>query len=119
MQGSHFMRWADNTEKFSRPIENVVAILGNEVVDLNILDKKGESLFNYTKKGKGLKHWLNDMSLKTHNEIAAKGSEFAKKNIWKLNLAHACGLAYSAITLGILLPMVNAKMTEYKSKKSA
>ena len=85
----------------------------------NILDKKGESLFNYTKKGKGLKHWLNDMSLKTHNEIAAKGSEFAKKNIWKLNLAHACGLAYSAITLGILLPMVNAKMTEYKSKKSA
>ena len=82
----------------------------------NLLDKKGEHLFNYTKKGKGLKHWLNDMSLKTHNEIAAKGSEFAKKNIWKLNLAHICGLAYSAITLGILLPMVNAKMTKYKSR---
>ncbi len=82
----------------------------------NLLDKKGDKLFNYTKDGKGLKHWLNDMSLKTHNEIAAKGKEFAKKNIWKLNLAHAAGLAYSAITLGILLPMVNAKMTEYRSK---
>ncbi len=83
----------------------------------NLLDKKGEHLFNYTKKGKGLKHWLNDMSLKTHNEIASKGKDFAKNNIWKLNLAHACGLAYSAITLGILLPMVNAKMTKYKSRK--
>ncbi len=40
MQGSHFMRWADNTEKFSRPIENVVAILNDEIVDLKILDKK-------------------------------------------------------------------------------
>lgn len=83
----------------------------------NLLDKKGKDLFNYTKEGKGLKHWLNEMSLKTHNEIAAKGKEFAKKNIWKLNLAHASGIAYSAITLGILLPMLNAKVTEKKSKK--
>ena len=45
----------------------------------SICAKKGENLFNYTKKGKGIKHWLNDMSLKTHNEIAAKGKDFAKK----------------------------------------
>lgn len=83
----------------------------------NILDKKGENLFNYTKKGKGIKHWLNDMSLKTHNEIAAKGKDFAKKNMWKLNVAHASGIAYSAITLGLLLPMLNAKITESKAKK--
>ena len=83
----------------------------------NLLDKKGENLFNYTQKGKGLKHWLNNMSLKTHNEIAAKGKEFAKKNMWKLNLAHASGIAYSAITLGLLLPMMNAKITENKAKK--
>lgn len=82
----------------------------------NLLDKKGENLFNYTKKGKGLKHWLNEMNLKTHNEIASKGTKFANKNIWKLNLAHASGIAYSAITLGILLPMLNAKITERKSK---
>ncbi len=40
LQGAHFMRWGYNSEKFSRPIENVVALLGNEVVELNILDKK-------------------------------------------------------------------------------
>jgi len=82
----------------------------------NLLDRKGKDLFNYTKKGKGLKHWLNEMSLKTHNEVAAKGKAFAKKNIWKLNLAHASGIAYSAITLGVLLPMLNAKVTERKSR---
>lgn len=83
----------------------------------NLLDKKGENLFNYTKQGKGLKHWLNDMSLKTHNEIAAKGKDFAKKNMWKLNAAHTAGIAYSAITLGVLLPMMNAKITEMRAKK--
>ncbi len=40
LQGSHFMRWKDFDEKFSRPIENVVALLGEEVVDLKVLDKK-------------------------------------------------------------------------------
>ena len=40
LQGSHFMRWKDFDEKFSRPIENVVALLGNEIVDLSIMDKK-------------------------------------------------------------------------------
>ena len=82
----------------------------------NMLDKKGKDLFNYKKEGKGLKHWLNDLNLKTHNEIAAKGTEFAKKNMWKLNVAHASGIAYSAITLGLLLPMMNAKITAGKAK---
>ena len=83
----------------------------------NLLDKQGKNLFNYSKEGKGLKHWLNNMTLKSHNEIASKGKEFAKKNMWKVNLAQATGIAYSAITLGILLPMMNAKITEHKSKK--
>lgn len=83
----------------------------------NLMDKKGKDLFNYTKSGKGLKHWLNDMSLKTHNELAAKGGELAKKNIRKLNIAHASGILYSATMLGIFLPMLNKKVTEYKSKK--
>ena len=82
----------------------------------NILDKKGENLFNYSKEGKGLKHWLYDMNLKTHNEIAAKGKDFAKKNMWKLNAAHIAGITYSAVTLGILLPMVNAKITQKEQK---
>ena len=57
------------------------------------------------------------MSLKTHNEIAAKGKLFAKKNMWKINLAQASGIAYSAITLGLLLPMLNAKITEKEARK--
>lgn len=39
LQGSHFMRWGTHTEKFSRPIEGVVALLGTDVVDLKIIDK--------------------------------------------------------------------------------
>ena len=83
----------------------------------NLLDKGGNNLFNYSKEGKGLRHWLNDMVLKTHNEVASKGKEFTKKNLWKLNVAIAAGIAYSAITLGILLPMLNAKITKHKAKK--
>lgn len=83
----------------------------------NLLDKKQENLFNINKNGKGLKHWLNDVNLKTHAEIAAKGTEFAKKNLWKLNVAHISGLLYSGIALGYLLPMINAKLTKAKAKK--
>ncbi len=83
----------------------------------NMLDKKGNTLFNYKKDGKGLSHWLNDMFLKSHNEIAAKGKNFAKQNMWKINLANAAGILYSAVTLGILLPMLNAKVTEREAKK--
>ena len=39
MQGSHFMRWGYNNEKFSRPIESIVALLDNEIIDLKIIDK--------------------------------------------------------------------------------
>lgn len=82
----------------------------------NLLDPKRENLFNIQKSGKGLKHWLNDINLKTHAEIAAKGAEFAKKNMWKLNAAHISGLLYSGITLGFLLPMINDKLTKAKAR---
>lgn len=88
----------------------------------NLLDKNKNNLFNIQNvekevEGKGLKHWLNDISLKSHAEIASKGKEFAKKNIWKLNLAHASGLVYSTVALGILLPMLNIAVTKNKQKK--
>ncbi len=83
----------------------------------NILDPKKENLFNIKKDGKGIMHWLNDLSLKTHTEIASKGAEFAKKNIWKLNLSHIVGLAYSTIMLGIVLPKINIYMTKHKAEK--
>ena len=59
---------------------------------------------------------MNDISLKTHSEIAAKGKNFARKNLWKLNVAHAAGLAYSTIALGIILPMINIKMANRKKE---
>ncbi len=83
----------------------------------NLLDKKRENLFNTKKEGKGVKHWLNDLTLKTHNELAAKGNAFAKKNIWKLNLAHAAGILYSALALGIALPVINAEWTKYNARR--
>ena len=82
----------------------------------NLLDRKRENLFNEHKQGKGLRHWLNDLSLKSHNEIASKGADFAKKNMWKLNLAHISGLAYSTIALGVLLPKLNIFITNKKQK---
>lgn len=83
----------------------------------NLLDKGQNNLFNINKSGKGLKHWLNDISLKNHAEIAAKGEAFAKKNIWKLNLANISGLVYSTVALGILLPLLNIVITKNKHKK--
>lgn len=84
----------------------------------NLLDKDQSNLFNIHKEGKGLKHWLNDISLKSHAEVAAKGTEFAKKNIWKLNLAHSIGFLYSLITLGLMLPLLNIAITKNKHKKA-
>lgn len=83
----------------------------------NLLDKGQNNLFNIPKEGKGIKHWLNDISLKSHAEIAAKGESFAKKNIWKLNLAHLSGLAYSTLALGVLIPLLNIAITKNNHKK--
>ena len=83
----------------------------------NLLDRGKNNLFNIKKEGKGIKHWLNDISLKSHAEVASKGSQFAKKNIWKLNFAHITGLAYSTIALGILLPILNIFITKKKHEK--
>lgn len=82
----------------------------------NLLDKDRKDLFNTSKEGKGVKHWLNDVSLKTHSEIAAQGGKDIKKNLRKLNVAHISGLAYSALMLGILLPKLNISMTKHKQK---
>ena len=84
-----------------------------------MLDKDRKNLFNTSKEGKGVKHWLNDVSLKTHSEIAAQGGKDIKKNLRKLNVAHISGLAYSALMLGILLPKLNISMTKHKQKNVA
>lgn len=40
LQGSHFMRWGYNDEKFSRPIKWIVSILDKEEVKIKIIDKE-------------------------------------------------------------------------------
>ena len=82
-----------------------------------ILDGKNKELLNVSKEGKGVKHWLQDISLKTHSEVMAQGGKNLKSNIKKLNIAHISGLLYSGIMLGILLPMLNIYMTKHKQTK--
>lgn len=74
-----------------------------------VFDKKQEILFNVAEDG--TKKWL-----KSHSEIASLGKEFAKKHMWKLNLAHLSGLAYSGLALGCALPLLNIFITKRKSK---
>ncbi len=40
LQGSHFMRWSYNEEKFSRPIKWIVSVLDREEVKIKIIDKE-------------------------------------------------------------------------------
>ena len=80
------------------------------------MDKKQEKLFNISKKGTGINHWLKEVSLKSQKEIIAQGGN-VKANLRKLNIAQMSGIAYSAIMLGILLPKLNIWMT--RRNKSA
>ena len=80
-----------------------------------ILDSKQTNLFNITKEGKGIKHWLNDVALKSQKEIIAQGGN-VKANLAKLNIAQLSGIAYSALMLGVLLPKLNIWMTKNHSK---
>jgi hypothetical protein len=82
----------------------------------NMLDRDRKALFNEAAGGEKLKgfkavtHWLRNVSLKSHSEIAA--GKDAAKNLRKLNITHVSGLAYSAIVLGFLLPKLNIWMTK-------
>lgn len=43
LQGSHFMRWGYNEEKFSRPIKWIVSILDGNEVKIKIIDKESSN----------------------------------------------------------------------------
>jgi glycyl-tRNA synthetase beta chain len=43
LQGSHFMRWAENDEKFSRPIRWIVSILDDKELPIQIVDIKSSN----------------------------------------------------------------------------
>ena len=44
LQGLHFMRWAENEVKFSRPIRWIVSILDNEEVKIKIIDRESSNV---------------------------------------------------------------------------
>jgi glycyl-tRNA synthetase beta chain len=44
LQGSHFMRWGDNDEKFSRPIRWIVSILDKDEVKIKIIDRESSNV---------------------------------------------------------------------------
>ena len=46
LQGPHFMRWASNDVKFSRPIRWVLSIMDNEEVKIRIIDKDSSNVTN-------------------------------------------------------------------------
>lgn len=80
-----------------------------------VMDKDHKELFNVAKEGKGIKHWLKYLSLKSQKEIIASGKN-VKSNLRKLNIAQLGGIAYSAVMLGFLLPKFNIWMTKRNKK---
>ncbi|MBR1753540.1 hypothetical protein IJ732_01770 [bacterium] len=79
----------------------------------NLMDRNRKDLFNISKDGKGIGHWLKDISLKSQKEIIAQGGN-VKKNLAKLNIAQIAGIGYSALMLGVLLPKLNIWMTQHQ-----
>ncbi|MBE7706326.1 MAG: glycine--tRNA ligase subunit beta [Cyanobacteria bacterium SIG30] len=57
MQGAHFMRWKDLDIKFSRPIENIVALFNEETLPLTVVDQTS------TNTTRGLRFY-NDIKIK-------------------------------------------------------
>ncbi|OLA94316.1 MAG: hypothetical protein BHW64_04380 [Candidatus Melainabacteria bacterium LEY3_CP_29_8] len=65
---------------------------------------KNDSIF------KKFKIWASDTALKSFDEIKGKKATNLR------SVAQAAGLAFSLVTLGILLPIYNRKITEKKVK---
>jgi len=106
---------------------------------------KNKALINYDPAihGKGLLNWLKNSTIKTHQEvvneslkqhvITDKGVLSLKdlyKNNWiqnngtvanklsVLNKANLLGILYACVALGIVVPLINKHVTEYKNRKA-
>ncbi len=63
LQGSHFMRWGYFEEKFSRPIENLVCLFNDEIVDVELFNIKAGN----TTKGHRFSD-IKEITIKTPDE---------------------------------------------------
>ena len=66
LQGPHFMRWANNDVKFSRPIRWVLSILDSEEVKITIIDKVSSNVTN------GHRFSAQDIIISNPDEYIAK-----------------------------------------------
>ncbi|MCR4880685.1 MAG: hypothetical protein K6A44_01855 [bacterium] len=110
------------------------------------VNKHDKSLINYdiNTHGKGLWNWIKNSSIKTHEEVLnnafktdmlkdkgvksirelykhnwiQKGSDVAKK-LAILDRAKLLAIGYACVVLGIIIPVVNKYMTQWKTKKLA
>lgn len=95
LQGSHFMRWSANDEKFSRPIRWIVSILDGEEVKIKIIDKESstysrghrfapEKSFKISHPDEYLDLMRKHYVIADQNERRARIIELAKKEAEKL-----------------------------------
>jgi len=100
-------------------------VLGN-VVTKAIATKAGNNLINYDKtklkkdpkdlnKLERFSNWINNMSVKTHDEVldinAGKMTSEIQKKTKTLNVAIGAGLLYSIVMLGFGIPILNMYLT--------
>ncbi len=87
LQGSHFMRWADFDEKFSRPIRWIVSLLDDKQIELNIMNIKsadtsrGHRFFNNDLNNQNVKIKSADLYLETLKEAKVLVNQDERKNI--------------------------------------
>ena len=95
LQGSHFMRWGANDEKFSRPIRWIVSILDSEEVKIKIIDKESSNIsrghrfapeksFKISHAGEYLELMRKHYVIADQDERRARIIELAKKEAEKL-----------------------------------
>lgn len=69
LQGSHFMRWADHEEKFSRPIRWLVSVYNNDELKIKLLDIESSKI------SRGHRSYGKDIIINNPDEYKSKLKE--------------------------------------------
>ena len=69
LQGSHFMRWADHEEKFSRPIRWLVSVYNNDELKIKVLDVESSKI------SRGHRSYGKDIIINNPDEYRSKLKE--------------------------------------------
>ena len=77
LQGSHFMRWSANEEKFSRPIRWIASIYNNEELSVQIIDIKSSK---FTKGHRSVKENIEITNIDDYKELLRKAYVIVDQN---------------------------------------